>query len=256
MRTNRRLRQPRKIIHTEPKDISSIDEYDELFPFTNSRNSITVREKALEKAWHVRDFEIEMYWKRATYFWAFIASTFALYFAVISSDNYNKVGYFQLHVFEFLIICLGLLLSLSWYLVNRGSKKWQSNWEGHIDRLEDNFTGPLYKVVSSNKSHSVSRVNQIVSEIVLSIWGFLFCKYLIVIITSILANGLIAMQNFLGVQTEPIIHFLYKTIKILKPYSYMFVGSIGTIVFIIRLLINSKTGREDKDINFKIRRSK
>lgn len=34
---------------------------------------------ALDRAWQTRNFEIEMYWKRASYFWAFIATSFGGY---------------------------------------------------------------------------------------------------------------------------------------------------------------------------------
>lgn len=34
-------------------------------------------EKALNQALDIRKFEIELYWKRATYFWTFIGATMA-----------------------------------------------------------------------------------------------------------------------------------------------------------------------------------
>jgi hypothetical protein len=42
---------------------------------------------------------------------------------------------------------LGLVLSAAWYLANRGSKQWQENWENHVDLLEYEVKGPLYKTV-------------------------------------------------------------------------------------------------------------
>jgi hypothetical protein len=41
------------------------------------------RNEALKNALDIRKFEIEMYWKRATYFWAFITLAFTAYFAVL-----------------------------------------------------------------------------------------------------------------------------------------------------------------------------
>jgi surface polysaccharide O-acyltransferase-like enzyme len=77
------------------------------------------KEKALEYALDIRKFEIELYWKRATYFWTFIAAALAGY-AVIQriSDEHSK-GELSL-----LLVCLGVIFSLAWYLVNRGSKFW------------------------------------------------------------------------------------------------------------------------------------
>ena len=37
----------------------------------------------------IRKFEIDLYWKRAAYFWAFIAATFAGYFALLGSNVGN-----------------------------------------------------------------------------------------------------------------------------------------------------------------------
>jgi hypothetical protein len=91
---------------------------------------------ALQEARENRRFEIELYWKRAGYFWLFISAAFAGYAAL------------QAHqIIAFLLACLGLIFSLAWYFVNRGSKYWQENWELHVDLLEDSFSGPVYKTI-------------------------------------------------------------------------------------------------------------
>jgi len=73
---------------------------------------------AWEKAWETRTFEIEMYWKRATYFWAFIASAFAGYIAILRSKNYpdNEVSNV-----EFSILCIGHLPCCIFYLWKKQS---------------------------------------------------------------------------------------------------------------------------------------
>lgn len=134
-------------------------------------------EKAFEKAWATRNFEIEMYWKRATYFWAFIASIFVGYFALISSENYVKYDRFN-HVEVYFLICIGFVLSLAWHFTNIGSKSWQRHWEVHVDLLEDAFTGPLYKTVHPQLTYSVSKINEIVSFVFVFIWLLLGVKYL------------------------------------------------------------------------------
>lgn len=135
-------------------------------------------EKAFDRACAVRDFEIEMYWKRANYFWAFIASTFAGYFLLISSEKYAKADQFN-HVEVYFLICIGLVLSIAWILTNIGSKSWQRHWEVHVDLLEDQFTGPLYKTVHFRKTFSVSKINEIVSGVFAVIWVLLGAKYLV-----------------------------------------------------------------------------
>lgn len=140
------------------------------------------RRLAFEKAHEIRKFEIELYWKRTTYFWAFIAFSFGAYIAIVSSESKeftNRENY------AFVITCIGFIFSLSWYLVNRASKHWQTNWEVIIDDLEDEFTGDLMKrhIKNNNKwyeltlsyRYSVSRINQIVSLFITIVWVILMC---------------------------------------------------------------------------------
>jgi hypothetical protein len=134
--------------------------------------------KAFEMAWDIRNFEIEMYWKRANYFWAFIASTFVGYFALINSGNYTKPDDFN-HVEVYFLICIGFVLSVAWILTNKGSKSWQRNWEAHVDLLEDRFTGPLYKTVLPQKTYSVSKINEIISVVFAMIWFLLGVKFIV-----------------------------------------------------------------------------
>jgi hypothetical protein len=94
------------------------------------------RKAAYELALGIRQFEIELYWKRATYFWTLIAATFGGYFAIASSEH--SASHRGL---IFLASCIGLVLATGWYLVNRGSKYWQANWERHVDLLEDELAG-------------------------------------------------------------------------------------------------------------------
>jgi hypothetical protein len=133
---------------------------------------VTVKKEALERAWHNRDFEIEMYWKRATYFWTFIGATLVGYFAIYSSKVIEK--FYQS---EFLIICFGFFLSIIWLLANQGSKFWQKNWEYHIDMLEDNVTGPLYKTVRRGEKYSVSRLNSLMNIATIFVWIILGIHY-------------------------------------------------------------------------------
>src|SRR6266705_6862631 len=93
--------------------------------------------RALTAALDTRKFEIDLYWKRATYFWAFIGAAFAGFFAIQSMGGLFEARY--------LLCCLGLVFSAAWYFVNLGSKCWQRNWELHVDLLEDEIMGPLYK---------------------------------------------------------------------------------------------------------------
>lgn len=137
-----------------------------------------VAKRAFEKAWETRNFEIEMYWRRATYFWAFIASTFVGYLALVGSENYSKPDV-NSHVEVYMLICIGFVLSCAWLLTNIGSKSWQRHWEVHVDLLENRFTGPLYKTVYPTETFSVSKINEIVSAVFAGVWLLLGIKYLV-----------------------------------------------------------------------------
>ena len=167
-------------------DISQ-EEYEKKF------SPLEKKEKALEHALDIRKFEIELYWKRATYFWTFIGATFAGYVAVQASNAASKQD------LSVILSCLGFVFSIAWLCVNRGSKQWQENWENHVDSLEDDVTGPLYKVVLTRRETkswktlikerkkedwkekgvhiitgpsplSVSKINQIISLYISALW--------------------------------------------------------------------------------------
>jgi hypothetical protein len=141
--------------------------------------------RALTTALDIRKFEIDLYWKRAQYFWVFIAASFAGYFWTLQQTDTRE----QLDNMTFIINCLGITTTWAWYLVLRGSKYWQENWESHVDYLEDDFQGKLYKYVRSGKSiknsseskyvraypFSVSKIN-----ILLSIYAFVFWWLLLI----------------------------------------------------------------------------
>jgi hypothetical protein len=145
-------------------------------------------EKALSLAHETRKFEIELYWKRATYFWTFIAVALAGYVTVLDAKDLpcGEKG-------EALLAssCIGIVFSVAWYFVNRASKFWQENWEKHVDLLEDAVMGPVYKTVLSDDNlwddndnprlwplwgaypFSVSRINLILSLFVVALFVLL-----------------------------------------------------------------------------------
>lgn len=157
------------------------EEYEKCFDgnLTGS-NEKTKAEKALDLALDIRKFEIELYWKRATYFWTFIGAALAGY-ALVYAKAETKDSWLLL-VFS----CLGFLFSVAWHLVNRGSKFWQNNWERHVDLLEDRVVGPLYKTIARSANggnpltapgeYSVSKINQILSLFISLFWAMLITK--------------------------------------------------------------------------------
>lgn len=165
-----------------PKKLLSDEEYRAAFILpSNASTASPINAKALERALDIRKFEIDLYWRRAAYFWTFIAATLAGFVAVQASSTDTKTD------LSVLLCNLGIVFSFGWICVNRGSKYWQENWEYHVDMLEDGVQGPLYKVVLSRSppkglsqwmlhlltgpsAISVSKVNQIISLFVTLVW--------------------------------------------------------------------------------------
>jgi hypothetical protein len=71
-----------------------------------------------------------------------IAAAFAAYFAILGAEHLEDKEFLA-----YLVSCIGLIFAWAWFLVNRGSKFWQENWENHVDMLEDEVIGPLYKTI-------------------------------------------------------------------------------------------------------------
>lgn len=128
---------------------------------------VTKYEKAYEVAADIRKFEIELFWKRATFFWAFITAIYVAYFQVFTQIHRSVHGYISLVI----LAALGLFFCVSWLLSSKGSKHWQENWEEHLNILEDNVTGPLYKTYLAEKSYSLSKIA------IYAGWAVSFCAY-------------------------------------------------------------------------------
>ena len=152
--------------------IRNKSQYDALFDTPEKR------EEALKIALDIRKFELDLYWKRAAYFWTFIAAAFGAYFLLYRTGSQNSPDIL------IIIACLGFTFSLAWYLANRGSKFWSGNWELHVDYLEDEKLGPLYKTVTAKENFkvrhllraypfSVAKINQVLNLYVVTIWFFL-----------------------------------------------------------------------------------
>lgn len=161
------------------------------------------RFEAYKKAHEIRQFEIKLFWQRATYYWAFILAAFTTHFALIglifNSDKNKELSFTELYNLPGLsIFALAIttffcyFFSLCWVLMNKGSKFWQKNWEKHIDELQNEFSGDLYKVIlnTENKTefdknliklsaydYSVSKITSLTSIVLMGLSLFMFIFY-------------------------------------------------------------------------------
>ncbi len=190
--------------------------------------------KALEKAYDIRKFELDLYWKRATYFWGFLIAIFAAFFIVIDPSKKINSNY------QILIICLGLLFALAWYLVNRGSTYWVTNYERIIDAIEQYKGQSFYNLnlVKDEKStfknsaypFSVSRINITISLFIVLVWLGLFSNFI-----------------FNYISSKKVLTFFYLDFKICLIISV-------TIYFIIKLLL-TESHFKNSDYKFLKRQS-
>jgi len=201
------------------------------------------RKNALKYAMQIREFEIQLYWKRAGYFWAFVSILAGAFFYTMDNCNYT---------YSFLLANIGFIFSFAWFLVNKGSKYWQSNWECHVDALQDDHIGPLYRIITKPDNtqnyitregrYSVSKINQLISFYVTILWGisiFVCC---------------LTIASELGLFDS-----LYKNCKIAEHFTIE--GSMAISFFLVTLffffsLINSgKSNNKPITVTFQMRES-
>jgi hypothetical protein len=162
--------------------VVSSEEYDKKFGKnerqTDDNWERNKQEKALDRAWTTRNFEIDKFWQRSKFFWSFIGLVFGA-FGAVKTKTVNMRDF--LPYLDLYLIFLGGIVSVAWLLVIRGSKCWQENWEKHIECLEDAITGPMYKTVYCKdiKFYSVSRINEILAWVVIVIWFLLLINLIV-----------------------------------------------------------------------------
>ena len=188
---------------------------------------------AFKKAWELRSFEIDKFWQRSAYFWGFIAFIFGGYVYCITGESSGiaKTMYFDLYM-----ILLGGIFSVAWLLVICGSKRWQDNWEAHIDELEDEITGPLYKTVYYKKRknyYSVSKISKALAIVVIVVWCILLIRYFF--------DNCMMSMNTLPCFTQ------------FKEFFFVMLPIIAAIVCVFLLFIKCQTanGKNKADLNGK-----
>ncbi len=151
----------------------------EYFKALGIPRDLEAHKHALDTAHRIREFEIQMYWKRALYFWGFQVVLFATVGNLVSKFTQTSPP-LQLIVLSALCV-LGTFISILWLLMTKGAKFWQDNWERHVDLLEDNVHGSLYKTYPIHQSDSVpnppfsvSKINEYVIWMIVAFWIILF----------------------------------------------------------------------------------
>jgi hypothetical protein len=133
-------------------------------------------EKAYSKAWENRDFEIDKFWTRAAYFWGFIVLIFGGYITILTGEHTEKA--LNMHLDLYLLL-LGVLFSISWYLVILGSKT--CNAIGKLiltvwkTLLPDRFTKQSFILATDFIRF---KLNEVMAVVVIIVWCGLLGQYL------------------------------------------------------------------------------
>ena len=102
-------------------------------------NELTLKE-IRETFYHCRDFEITNLWQRSVFLFGFILACFTGYGAILISlltTGDQKVAYPYLANFiECFISCIGIVFSVIWIMMAKGSKAWYEIYENVITDIE------------------------------------------------------------------------------------------------------------------------
>lgn len=92
--------------------------------------------------WRCRDFELSNLWQRSVFLTAFLVLCLTAYGAVLMKmlDSNFKDFYliFALNIAEYVLSILGLIFSILWIKMAKGSKAWYEVYESAIGALERN----------------------------------------------------------------------------------------------------------------------
>ncbi|MBM1633809.1 hypothetical protein JQV27_13635 [Sulfitobacter mediterraneus] len=158
----------------------------------SSTDKIAVKE-AYETAHRIREFEIELYWKRTAYLWAMQAALIGIAMflwtagdttisltsskswsepKIIITTNPSNNSLWAITVLS----SLSLTIAWLWAAVISGAKFWQNNWERHVDILGHALGQNLYQVYPLQAPEtippfSVTKVNRYIVAAFICFWN-------------------------------------------------------------------------------------
>lgn len=101
--------------------------------------SLERKSRALTAALDNIKFETELYWKKSVFFWTAIALAFG---GLLATGAYMSQS---APFYQFILCCIGAVLSFAWVAITQGSKYNQQKWAYLVHTLEDDTIGPLFK---------------------------------------------------------------------------------------------------------------
>lgn len=157
----------------------------------SSTDRIAVKE-AYETAHRIREFEIELYWKRTAYLWGMQAALIGIaMFLWTSGDTTISLTAWKSWSEPKILVTtdpsnnslwaitvlssLSLTIAWLWAAVISGAKFWQNNWERHVDILGHALGQNLYQVYplqdpGTIPPFSVTKVNRYIVAAFICFW--------------------------------------------------------------------------------------
>lgn len=155
-----------------------------------------------ESLWRCRDFELSHLWQRSIFLTAFIVLSYTGYGFIIMricdclfDGHTTGVGFIFLNIIGFLIALSGIVLSVLWIMMGKGSKAWYEKYEEALYDIErdDRFiTSDVPLLDKSGLMHG-NLSNSSINKHLFSTDGFNYSPSRINIIIGQLSAGLFTL---------------------------------------------------------------
>ncbi len=151
--------------------------------------------KIYDRLCHCRDMEIELVWKRAVFLTAFMIAAFASHGGLLTvavRKGFSLPLFYGVTMCGIGISCVGVVLSLMWIMMSKGSKAWYEHYEQAISAFAVEYLLPPFDKLAAHGwlsipnikheqmsngilnthggAYSVSRVSAMIGQLALSIW--------------------------------------------------------------------------------------
>lgn len=173
-----------------------------------------------------RDFEIKHVWQRAIFLTAFLIACFAGYGGLVIAaitPGKSLISLTTANGIAFAIAFVGMVISLLWIMMAKGSKMWYENYENAIEAFRKSYASNAFdsgvdKISGMNLfdiqgyippdtsdwiwstkggRYSVSRINIFIGQVSLLIWAVILIIHILIAKTCV--NGIVTLpiESFL-----------------------------------------------------------
>lgn len=130
-----------------------------------TNQDLTILKEAYDKAHSIRNTELDLFWKRATYCFTLIAALITITGVLVSSYLKDPVDHRDQSILWIIISVsiLGIVFTIMSNFITISGEYWKKNWEMHITMLEPLFSGNLYSthLINSEYRTSIARATTV-----------------------------------------------------------------------------------------------